>query len=230
MNTVTLNKPRIYAISHIRASRMISAFLPDYANIADIRIINQSFDDALFAARELEKAGEVDVFLSGGSNGEYLRNNVSVPVVLIKVTGFDILNAIVKARKIFDRVAIVTYKIRNSELEIVKQALNIAIEQRSYTTIEDAKDCFRELANEGYKVIVGSSIITGLAEQHGLTGILLYSENSIRQAVEDAIEIARITKTEENRREHLNTILRNLNEGVVAVDTEERVQSINPTM
>ncbi|HEY4490755.1 MAG TPA: sigma 54-interacting transcriptional regulator, partial [Acidobacteriota bacterium] len=28
----------------------------------------------------------------------------------------------------------------------------------------------------------------------------------------------------------MNTILRNLNEGVVAVDTEERVQSINPTM
>jgi len=230
MSTITSNKPRIYAISHIRASRMISHILPDYANIADIRIINQSFDDALFAARELEKAGEVDVFLSGGSNGEYLRNNVSVPVVLIKVTGFDILNAIVKARKISDCIAIVTYKITNTELEIVKQALNITIEQRSYTTIEDAKDCFRELANDGYKVIVGSSIITELAEQHGLTGILLYSENSIRRAVEDAIEIARITKAEENRREHLNTILRNLNEGVVAVDMEEKVQSINPTM
>ncbi len=209
---------------------MISHILPNYANIADIRIINQSFEDALFAARELEKAGEVDVFLSGGSNGEYLRNNVSVPVVLIKVTGFDILNAIVKARKISDRIAIVTYKITNTELEIVKQALNITIEQRSYTTIEDAKECFHELANEGYKVIVGSSIITELAEQHGLTGILLYSENSIRRAVEDAIEIAHITKTEENRREHLNTILRNLNEGVVAVDMQEKVQSINPTM
>ena len=93
---------------------MISHILPTYANIADIRIINQSFDDALFAARELEKAGEVDVFLSGGSNGEYLRNNVSVPVVLIKVTGFDILNALVKARKISDRIAIVTYKITNT--------------------------------------------------------------------------------------------------------------------
>lgn len=230
MNPAVLIKPRIFAISHIRASRMISHILPSYANIADIRIINQSFDDALFAARELEKAGEVDVFLSGGSNGEYLRNNVSVPVVLIKVTGFDILNALVKARKISDRVAIVTYKITNAELEIVKQALNITIEQRSYTTIEDAKECFRELANDGYKVIVGSSIITELADQHGLTGILLYSENSIRQAIEDAIEIARITKAEENRREHLNTILRNLNEGVVAVDMQENVQSMNPTM
>ncbi|MBI5576350.1 MAG: propionate catabolism operon regulatory protein PrpR [Deltaproteobacteria bacterium] len=230
MNPMSSAKPRICAISHVRASRIISAYLPNYTNLADIRIINQTFDGALKAARDLEKAGEVDVFLSGGSNGEYLRNNVSVPVVLIKVTGFDILKALVKARKVSDRVAIVTYKVTNPELEIVKQALNISLEQRSYTTIEDAKDCFRDLVADGYKVIVGSSIITELAEQHGLTGILLYSENSICRALEDAIEIARITKIEENRRERLNTILRNLNEGVVAVDMEEKVQSINPAM
>ncbi len=223
-------RPRIYAISHIRASRLVNNLLPAFAPLADIMIVNRTFEDALNAARELEKSRAVDVFLSAGSNGEYLRNNVSVPVVLIKVTGFDVLNAIVKARRVSNRIAIVTYKTTNPELEIVRQALNIDLEQRSYTTIDDAKDRFRELANEGYKVIVGSSLITDLAEENGLVGILLYSEKSIRLAIEDAIEIGRITKAEQSRRERLNTILRALNEGVVAVDMEERVHSINPAM
>jgi propionate catabolism operon transcriptional regulator len=224
------DKIRICAISHPRASRMVSAFLPDYLNVADVKIINKSFDDALNAALELERNGEVDVFLSAGSNGEYLRNNVKTPVVLIKVTGFDILHALMKAKRVSSRIAIVTYKVTNTELEFVKQLLNIELEQRSYTTLEDAKDQFRDLASKGYKVIVGSSLITELAEQNNLTGILLYSETSIRLAIEGAMEIARITKAEENRRERLNTILHNLNEGVVAVDMEEKIQSINPAM
>jgi propionate catabolism operon transcriptional regulator len=223
-------KPRIRAISHRRATRLITPLLPHYAAFADIKVIDRTMDEALNAARELERAGDVDVFISGGSNGEHLRNNVSSPVVLIKVSAFDILTALLKAQKVSHRIAIVTYKATHSELDLVKQLLNIELEQRFYTTMEEATACFRELAGQGCKVIVGSSIIVELAEQSGLVGILLYSEESMRQAIDDAIEMARVTKMDEIRRQRLNTILRNLNEGVVAVDMEERIQVINPAM
>ena len=223
-------KPKIWAISYKRLSRLIDSIIPNYAPYADIRIIDRTFDDALESARELERAGEVDVFLSAGANGAYLRNNVTVPVALVKVTGFDILLALVKARQISERIAIVTYQAISPELEEVKQLLNLDIEQRSYSTIDDAKDQFQSLAAAGYKVIVGSSLITDLAEQAGLTGIFLYSPNSVRQAFDDALEIARIARLEEARRERLNTILRHLNEGVLAVDMAERIQSLNPAM
>ncbi|HEY4761022.1 MAG TPA: propionate catabolism operon regulatory protein PrpR [Thermoguttaceae bacterium] len=230
MSATSSTRPRICIMSHIRASRMSNLVIRDYEHLADIRIINKTFDDALNAAKELENAGEVDVFLSAGSNGEYLRNNVSAPLVLIKITGFDILNALLKARRISNRIAIVTYKHTIPELESIKQLLSIELEQKYYLTIEDVKYCFRELADMGYKVIVGGSIITELAEQHGLAGVYMYSVDSIRHGIEDAIQIARFAKIEENRRERLNTILHNLNEGVVSVDTEERIQCINPSM
>jgi propionate catabolism operon transcriptional regulator len=204
--------------------------LAHYAPIADIKIIDRTMDEALSAARELERAGDVDVFISAGSNGEHLRNNVSAPVVLIKVSAFDILTALFQAQKVSRRIAIVTHKATHSDLDLLKQLLNIEIEHRSYTTMDDARTCFEDLARQDYKVIVGSSIITELAEQNGLVGVLLYSQDSMRQAIDDAIEIARVTKLDEIRRERLNTILRTLNEGVVAVDMEERIQVINPAM
>lgn len=223
-------KPRICAISYKSLSRLIHSVIPRYAPLAEIRIVDKLFDDALDTARDLVAAREVDVFLSAGANGAFLRNNVTVPVVLIKVSGFDILRALLKAREISKRIAIVTYQATSAELEEVKQLLKLNVEQRSYTTIEDARDCFRDLAADGYKVIVGSSLITDLAEEAGLTGIFLYSRNSVCQALNDAIEIARIARIEEARRERINTILQHLNEGVVAVDMEERIESVNPAM
>ncbi len=46
------------------------------------------------------REGKLDVVVSGGSNGAYLRQHVDVPVVLVKVTGFDVMSALATARRI----------------------------------------------------------------------------------------------------------------------------------
>jgi propionate catabolism operon transcriptional regulator len=48
-------------------------------------------------------------------------------------------------------------------------------------------------------VIVGAGLITDLAEEAGLTGVFVYSAASIRQAFDDALEIARFTHLESSR-------------------------------
>jgi propionate catabolism operon transcriptional regulator len=88
----------------------------------------------------------------------------------------------------------------------------------------------RDLADRGIEVIVGPGLVSDLAEKAGLQGVFLYSQNSVREALGRAIEIARIARSEEAKRERINTILRNLGDGVVAVDPQERIQSINPAM
>ncbi|TXF09881.1 propionate catabolism operon regulatory protein PrpR [Pelomicrobium methylotrophicum] len=224
-------KPQIWAISYKSLSRLIRAIISSYAAVADIRIIdNKLFDEAVAAARELVEAGEVDAFLSAGANGAFLRDAVDAPVALIKVSGFDILRALLRARQISERVALVTYQEISAELEEIKQLLKLDVAQRSYKTIEDAIVAFKDLAAHGYTVIVGSSLIVDLAERSGLTGIFLYSETAVRQALDDAVEMARVARIEEARRERLNAILRHLQEGVVAVDMEQRIEAINPAM
>ena len=53
-----------------------------------------------------------------------------------------------------------------------------------------------ELKAAGIKAIVGAGLITDLAEEAGLTGVFLYSAASIRQAFDDALEMARLTQLE----------------------------------
>ncbi len=231
MEQVADRRPIIWAFSLTRLRELLESVIPQYEAAAEIRVFHKGFEDALDAARQLIETGaEVDVFLSAGSNGAYLRERAGVPVVLITPTGFDMLKALSKARRMSDRVAIVTFGAVTAELEQFKDLYGLEIEQRAYTARLDAEACVRELAGKGIEVVVGPGMVTDLAEQAGLKGVFLYSQSSVREALGRAIEIARIARSEEAKRERINTILRTLGEGVVAVDMNERIQSINPAM
>ena len=65
-------------------------------------------------------------------------------------------------------------------------------------------DCFRRLKQDGYRVIVGSSLVVELAEKNGVVGILAYSLESIRLALEGAIQIAELSVLEATRYAKLN--------------------------
>ncbi|MFA5810291.1 MAG: propionate catabolism operon regulatory protein PrpR [Thermoleophilia bacterium] len=223
-------KPRICVISYKSLSRLVHSVIPDYENQADIVVIEKVFDNALAVARDLERDKATDVIISAGANATILRSALTLPVVPIKVTGYDFLLALMKARKFSERVGIVRYRDPIPELEAVKDLLKLEFSQRTYETLDDAKDCFLSLVAEGYRVIIGSSTIVDLAEQSGVVGIMAYSQPSVRQAISDAIEIARIANVESARFDHLNIVLHHLQEAVLAVDTSERITAINPAM
>jgi propionate catabolism operon transcriptional regulator len=49
------------------------------------------------------------------------------------------------------------------------------------------------------QAVVGAGLITDLAEEAGMQGIFLYSSATVRQAFEDALELARLTQLESTR-------------------------------
>jgi propionate catabolism operon transcriptional regulator len=66
--------------------------------------------------------------------------------------------------------------------------------QRSYITVEDARAQISEMRSAGIQAVVGAGLITDLAVEAGMTGVFVYSAGSIRQAFDDAFDIARATR------------------------------------
>ncbi len=223
-------QPSIRVISYTGLSRLIHAVVPEYEARAHIEISDVVFDNAVAMGHELERDGSTDVIISAGANAAILRSTLSLPVVTIKPSGYDVLLALLKARRYAERVGIVTFREPIPEIEQVKEMLRIEVSQRTYTTVDDVAECFRALADAGFKVIVGSSLVVDLAERAGIKGILVYTPASVKQAIEDAIEIARVQRLEAQRYEQLNGVLRHLHEAVLAVDAREQVIAINPLM
>ncbi|MBK6552979.1 MAG: propionate catabolism operon regulatory protein PrpR [Rhodocyclaceae bacterium] len=223
-------KPRLCILSYQRLSHLVRTIIPEYSHRAEIDMTEVVFQDALDLGREIESKRQYDVIISAGANAELLRDTLNFPVVSIKVTGYDLLVALTKAGEISDHVGVGIYQEKIERLESVKHLLQVKITQQTYQTVADARECVWRLRNDGLKVIVGSSLVVELAEACDLVGILVYSPESIRQAIEDALQIAELSVREDARYDSLNSVVRHLREAVLAVDAQHRITAINPSM
>jgi transcriptional regulator, propionate catabolism operon regulatory protein len=223
-------KPRVVAVGLHRLRSFFNELAPSYADRATVSVLDRGFEEAVSEIRTMADEERVDVLVAAGSNGEYLRQRLNIPVVLVRVGGFDIMRALGRARDLSDRIALVTYGATPPDVQQFSELFQLGIEQRSYRTDQDASDCVQELRARGIEVIVAPGLVADLADQNGMRGVFLYSMDAVRQALDDSIEVVRIARFEAARRERLNTILARLRDGVVAVDMDERIYALNPAM
>ncbi|MFC4277983.1 propionate catabolism operon regulatory protein PrpR [Achromobacter aloeverae] len=220
--------PVIWAISGHRLTDVFRQVAPEMEDRASISIIHRGYESAL---AEIERRGErhpCDVIVASGSHGAFLRRNVSYPVALVKVGGSDLLAALCKARQLSDRIAILMLKRIPPELKRFASLFSLPLVLRAYETAEEARHCLRQLASDGIQVVVGPGQVADLADEAGLTGVLVYSAESVRVAFDDAIEMAAAQRAEKSRRTQLDSILYHLGDGVVALDMAGRVVMANP--
>ena len=194
-----VDKPVIWTVSVSRLSDLLRDITLEYDHLATIEPINLGFDEAARHIRERMASERCDVVIAAGSNGAYLKGRVSAPVVVAKASGFDVMQALARARKVSSRIGVISYQQPLPELADFSATFGLTIAQRTYVTREDARAAIKEMKTAGIEVVVGAGLITDLAEEAGLTGVFLYSAASIRQAFDDALELARLTQLEANR-------------------------------
>ena len=230
LNPTRKKKPRLCFLSYQQIRLFAMPIVDEYSDRADIEVIDGSFGGALAIAQARIANGLVDVFVSAGSNASLLRSSLQAPVATIQLSGFDILQALIRARQLSNRIGIVMYGQIIPELDLVKGLLNIEIHQYAYRTPDMARQCIQQLHASGIEVVVGSSLVVELAQEAGLQGLLAYSLSSIRQGFDDALELARVARLEAGRYEQLNGVLHNLQDAVLAVNQAGLIMAVNPAM
>src|SRR5471030_996225 len=193
------DKPVIWTVSVSRLFDLFRDITLEYDHLATIEPINLGFDDAARHIRERMATERCDAVIAAGSNAAYLKGRLSVPVVIAKASGFDVMQALARARRVSERIGVITYQDRMPELADFASTFGFDIAQRTYATEEDARAQINELKAAGIQAIVGAGLITDLAEEAGLTGVFVYSAASIRHAFDDALEMARLTQLESKR-------------------------------
>ena len=199
-DTDTIDRPVIWTVSVSRLSDLFRDITLEYDHLAAIEPIHLGFDEAARHIRERMATERCDVVIAAGSNAAYLKGRVSAPVIVAKASGFDMMQALARARRVSPRIGVVTYQSPLPELAEFSATFGAGIFQRTYVTEEDARARINELKAEGVEAIVGAGLITDLAEEAGLTGVFVYSAASMRQAFDDALEVAHLTRLEANRR------------------------------
>ena len=223
-------KPIVWAFSLSKLNQLLESVVPHYDAIAEIRVFR--IGPRRRSNRRLVRSGEeVDVLVSAGWSGAFLRERAELPVVVITPTGLDILQALSRARQLSSRVGIVTYGDVTRDLEQFKNLYGI---RARAARVHESGGCGGERArSRGARGRGGrrARARDGARRAGGAEERLhLLARFGARCPAAGHRDRPGRPHKEEARRERIDAILSQLAEGVVAVDDDERVQSINPAM
>ncbi|WP_408393284.1 propionate catabolism operon regulatory protein PrpR [Paraburkholderia sediminicola] len=225
-------RPGVALVSISRLQSLCETVAPRYTGRARFFSVREGYGAAVTALQAYVDAGSVDVVLAAGSNGAYLRDNLSVPVVMVKVNGFDVLSAITRATTTWPGapIGLVLHETISHELADLSAWLNVDLKQRAYRSVDEVRLAVGNLAAEGCSVIIGPGMACDFAQQAGLESVFLYSLGAVEEAFERSVELARVSRQKESKRVRLNTIVAHLRDGVAAFDDAGQLEAVNPAM
>ncbi|MCS7567072.1 propionate catabolism operon regulatory protein PrpR [Pseudomonas aeruginosa] len=213
-----------------RMARIVEQVIPDYVGRARVEIVETTVNELRDTGLDLDARGNVDVIICSGATSEYLRRHISTAVLSIRMGEYDLIRALDLARARATKVGILSFQHVHPELEAMSSLFTVDIRQTTYTSYEEARQQIHRLVDDGYRVVVGSSTAVEIAESSGVQGVLALNADTVRRAMEDALAICRSRQQSLVQQRRLNAVLRNLSDGVIAVDAAGIVQSLNPRM
>ncbi len=218
----------VWGVSAYELAELVLLQAPAFAGRARLQVVHEHFQDAVAAIRQRLLTERCDVLLTAGANADFLRSQLDIPVVAVRVGGYDVMAALARARAVSDRIALILYREVPPEVLQFIRSFGLDLEVRAYETETDCRNTVAELARAGFRVVIGAGLAVRIAQDSGLAGLFLYSPASVAHAIEDAIGLARAQQLVGARGEMLSDVLQHLEDGVVAVDHEGIVLAANP--
>ncbi len=197
-------------------------------NHLSITTIVYNLSDAIQAAQNVVAEG-CEVIVSRGGTARLIRENVNVPIVEIKVTGYDLLRILYKYDRQKEPLGIIGYGNVIYGVKAICDVLNINIQ---YYLIEEESEVeikVQEAIDRGIRTVIGDTIGVEVAKRYGLKNELIESgEEALLNGFLEGIQVLKATMREREERQKLQVILDSAHEGIIAVDDTGIINAFNP--
>ncbi|MGG4407498.1 PrpR N-terminal domain-containing protein [Niallia taxi] len=161
-----------------------------------------------------------DIIISRGGTAELIQKKVSIPVIEIEVSGYDMLRVLTLVKDYPGKAAIVGFPPISEGAATVCQILEIDISPFVISKEEEVKPTLKQLLQKGYEVIIGDVITVKEAENLGLNGVLITSgKESILKAFQNAKKIHNYFSLLRRKLSIAEQILQAEKDGFVVFDT-----------
>lgn len=220
--------PRVCVISIGITSANIAKALSNMDLPAQFILKDMLLHDAAELPGDLDS---FDVLLSSGNNAQVLRRCTDKPVITISPSLYDILLACSKALDYCDKPVIYMYQNTFSTVDI-KQVANVLAVDIEFETYERTDASIEErivrYKQEGLSCIIGSGMVCEIAERHGIRSIYLFPEESIRNSLHTAADLAVSIFQNNQNNLHLSTVVNSSARGIILVNPEGEIFLCNP--
>ncbi len=200
----------------------------------DIQVVIGDLEEGVRKAAELEEQG-VEVLISRGGTAIAIKKKLtSLPVVEIKVSGFDLIRALHKIREKTKKVAIVgfypfTYGTEGLGNIIDMELKALTLKESWYKQPHYIKKKLEEIKRQNYEWVIGDNISVEIAEQLGMNTVLVESgKEALVQSILEAERVVEVKKRELEKTKRIESIIDFAYEGIITLDQKGVIDTFNP--
>lgn len=188
----------------------------------ELNIFIADLEEGQSLATELEN--KYDAIISRGGTAELIRAAVSIPVIDISISIYDVLGTIRLASNYTENIAIVGYASITEKAHLLCDILGYNIRIVTLYNSTDVQKVLDQLVEERLEIILCDVITNRIALTKSLDTILITSGiESIKHAYQEAITIAEHLKKEKNDKSLLEQVIAAQNQKYLILD--ERMDS-----
>ncbi|KGA95565.1 hypothetical protein AJ85_20290 [Alkalihalobacillus alcalophilus ATCC 27647 = CGMCC 1.3604] len=138
-------------------------------------------------AKEQEREG-TNIIISRGGTAQLIKENVTIPVIDIQLSGYDLTRSLTLASSIHNKTAVVGFSNITSGASSIIDLLNLSLKVFTVSRSDEVAPLLFKLKEDGYQQILGDVITIKTSQAYGLKGMLLQSgKESIIRSIEDAL-------------------------------------------
>lgn len=172
--------------------------------------------------------GNTQIVISRGGTASMLRQNLSVPVFEIEVSGYDLLRAITPHTQRNQKVAVIGYENVISGAKSIAEILKIDLGYFLVTGDKHIEAVIRKAGEWGADVVVGDTISTKTAKNLGILSELVRSgPEAVLSAVDAAYKFLGHMNDEILRNKRFNLMMENADRGILYITADGYIEIAN---
>jgi propionate catabolism operon transcriptional regulator len=221
----------------IMSEILFLATYPELGNLArevcadskDVTVAVARMDQAVNKAKKAEAQG-YQVIVSRGVTSWKIRNSgIELPVVDVTISGYDLVRAYMKAKKIAKIVGIV------DDEEVIQGVLSLEetfgdkiVKYACSNELEDIIKGVEHLKEQNVEVVIGKLAMVNAAKRLGMKSVVITSGiNAVRSAIAEARRVKEVRQMEKRKAEQLKAILNFTYDGIIALDQKGLITVFN---
>lgn len=193
---------------------------------------SKSPDEAYKIAQDLIKKDEVDLFIGTSSMADDLSKNISVPVIRVDASEYDLLEVMRfaenKSPYLDGKLALLIHESRKLDVRMFQPFLTRTLVLYSYRKNDEIERIVQNIGNEQNTTLIGGPVVMEEVARRGLEGYSIHiGKESLNTAILQAKQIINFNRRSQEQRRRVETALDLFSYGVLITNTQGKVTNFN---
>lgn len=197
----------------------------------DVSVREETPDKTVEIAQDWQKESQVEIIIARGTTAALLKKQLTVPVLMMEITSFDIAEAICRAKPIGRSIALIDFEHQPPRYDYnrIREITGLDFKVFLYRSEEQLCKLLEQLSRQKTDmIVVTGAYVLQKARGNGLSSVLIHSGREfIQDTLKNALYVCRQRRRDLHLCKSIQIILNNAYDGILTVE-KDKVTVFNP--